>query len=51
MTKQLRWGILGTGNIARKFTSALPQSNSGLAVAIGSRTEAGGHGLLLKSLA
>lgn len=41
MTKQLRWGILGTGNIARKFTSALPQSNSGLAVAIGSRTEAG----------
>lgn len=41
MTKRLHWGILGTGNIARKFTAALPQSNSAVAVAVGSRREAG----------
>ncbi|MCC5840557.1 MAG: aldo/keto reductase [Opitutales bacterium] len=39
MMKQLRWGILGTGNIARKFTSALPRSNSARAIAVGSRSE------------
>jgi predicted dehydrogenase len=44
MTDQLRWGILGTGNIAGKFaggiTDALGKSRSALA-AVGSRTAAG----------
>lgn len=34
---KLRWGILGTGNIAGKFAAALPESNTGQLVAAGSR--------------
>ncbi len=36
--KPLRWGILGTGSIARKFATQLPQSQRGQLVAVGSRT-------------
>ncbi len=39
MADKLRWGILGTGNIARKFASQLPGSNRGELVAVGSRNE------------
>jgi len=35
--EKLRWGILGTGNIAKKFAAALPESNTGQLVAAGSR--------------
>lgn len=37
-TQLLRWGILGTGNIARKFASELPHAHSGRLAAVGSRT-------------
>ncbi len=37
----LKWGILGTGAIARKFASQLPASQSGRLVATGSRSAAG----------
>ncbi|MBE2205309.1 MAG: aldo/keto reductase [Chthoniobacterales bacterium] len=40
MTSTLRWGILGTGKIARKFASELPFSATGRLVAVGSRTAA-----------
>ena len=36
----LRWGILGTGHIARAFCSDLAFTDSGAAVAVGSRTQA-----------
>jgi predicted dehydrogenase len=39
MAKELRWGILGTGSIARKFARGLQESKTGKLVAIGSRTE------------
>ena len=35
--EKLRWGILGTGNIAKKFAAALPESETGQLVAAGSR--------------
>ncbi|MFB3894296.1 MAG: aldo/keto reductase [Phycisphaerae bacterium] len=38
MATELRWGIIGTGNIARKFASALPKSKTGKLTAVGSRT-------------
>jgi hypothetical protein len=34
----VRWGILGTGNIARRFAEQLPLSRTGALVAVGSRT-------------
>ncbi|MCA9271167.1 MAG: Gfo/Idh/MocA family oxidoreductase [Planctomycetales bacterium] len=37
MTEKLRWGILGTGMIARKFAAQLPESRSGSLAAVGSR--------------
>ncbi len=43
MTTRLRWGILGTGNIARQFcagVSAGAQSSRGRVVAVGSRSPA-----------
>jgi predicted dehydrogenase len=52
--RKLRWGILGTGNIAKKFAAALPESETGELVAVGSRGldsaqafagEFGGHGV------
>jgi len=39
MQKHLPWGILGTGNIARKFAQGLSESRTGRLVAVGSRTE------------
>ena len=38
MSGKLRWGILGTGNIARQFTAGVNASRRGVAVAVGSRT-------------
>jgi len=37
---KLRWGVLGTGNIASRFASQLPVSKSGTLAAVGSRTQA-----------
>src|SRR5687768_2734767 len=34
---QLRWGILGTGNIARQFAGGVLTSKRGLLAAVGSR--------------
>ena len=36
----MRWGILGTGGIAGSFASDLRLSDSGVAVAVGSRSQA-----------
>ncbi|HEU4945584.1 MAG TPA: aldo/keto reductase [Kribbella sp.] len=37
-TAKLRWGILGTGNIASRFAGQLPSSRTGELAAVGSRT-------------
>jgi predicted dehydrogenase len=37
-TARLRWGILATGNIARRFASDLRESRTGVLAAVGSRT-------------
>lgn len=37
---KLRWGIIGTGNIATKFVEGLADSQSGTAAAVASRSEA-----------
>jgi predicted dehydrogenase len=39
ISNSLRWGILGTGGIARKFAAALKDSRTGRLVAVGSRAE------------
>ena len=39
MTKSLRWGILGTGNIAAKFADQLNNASPGELVASGSRNQ------------
>ncbi len=38
MSKKMRWGILGTGMIARKFACQLPESETGVLAAVGSRS-------------
>jgi D-xylose 1-dehydrogenase (NADP+, D-xylono-1,5-lactone-forming) len=38
MSGKLRWGILGTGNIARQFAAGLNASGRGVAAAVGSRS-------------
>ena len=38
MSTRLRWGILGTGNIARQFTLGVKTSETGEIVAVGSRS-------------
>ena len=38
MRGKLRWGILGTGNIARQFAQAMAGSQRGKLAAVGSRT-------------
>ncbi len=38
MSAKLRWGLLASGNIARKFASELPKSRTGVLAAVGSRT-------------
>jgi predicted dehydrogenase len=40
MGQQLRWGIMGTGNIARQFAAGLSSSRRGKIAAVGSRTAA-----------
>ena len=37
MEKKLRWGIMGTGSIARKFAKGLQDSHTGQLAAVGSR--------------
>jgi len=37
-SNKLRWGILGTGNIASRFASQLPSSETGELAAVGSRS-------------
>src|SRR3954453_1578512 len=39
MAEPLRWGIIGTGLIASTFAKDLPLTDSGSAVAVGSRTQ------------
>ena len=39
MSDKLRWGILATGHIARKFAAGVRQTQSGEVVAVGSRTQ------------
>ncbi len=36
---QIRWGILGTGMIARKFAESLPESKTGVLALTGSRSQ------------
>jgi predicted dehydrogenase len=44
MAKQLRWGILGTGNIARQFAAGMKTAQRGTVTAVGSRaTESAGN--------
>jgi predicted dehydrogenase len=38
MDAKLRWGILGTGNIARQFTEGVRRSRRGMLAAVGSRS-------------
>jgi predicted dehydrogenase len=38
MTRSLRWGILGTGNIARQFAASFPTAQRSMLSAVGSRT-------------
>ena len=39
MTDKIRWGIIGTGSIARNFAKALVAANRGLKYAVGSRSQ------------
>jgi predicted dehydrogenase len=41
MAGELRWGVIGTGWIARSFAADLRLTDSGRIVAVGSRTQAG----------
>jgi predicted dehydrogenase len=40
MTERLRWGIMGTGNIANQFAQGLSASHRGILIAAASRTQA-----------
>lgn len=40
MARTIRWGILGTGNIARQFAAGMKSSRRGIVSAVGSRTQA-----------
>ncbi|MEV6287562.1 aldo/keto reductase [Kribbella sp. NPDC051770] len=36
---KIRWGVLGTGNIASRFASQIPSSSTGVLAAVGSRSQ------------
>lgn len=40
MDRPLRWGIFGTGNIARQFAEGMPTARHGIVTAVGSRNGA-----------
>ena len=44
MSEKLRWGILGTGNIARQFATGVKASERGELAAVGSRTAEAAQG-------
>lgn len=44
MNRIARWGILGTGNIARQFCTGVSKSKRGTLAAVGSRQPAGAQG-------
>ena len=54
MVEPLRWGILGTGNIARTFASELQHIDEGVVSAVGSRSQSSAdafgdaHGVALR---
>src|SRR4051794_13833402 len=50
MNDRLRWGILGTGNIARQFAAGLTGSDRGSLTAVGSRS-AGSAQTFIQSIA
>ena len=39
MSHQLRWGVIGTGNIAKQFAAGMKTARRGKIVAVGSRTQ------------
>ncbi len=43
VSKVVRWGVLGTGSIAKTFASDLSLINEGVVVAVGSRSAAGAN--------
>ncbi|HWL54061.1 MAG TPA: Gfo/Idh/MocA family oxidoreductase [Chthoniobacteraceae bacterium] len=43
MSQKLRWGVLGTGRIAKQFATGLLESATGKLAAIGSRSREGGE--------
>lgn len=43
-SQPLRWGILGTGAIAKTFARGVRESKTGVVVAVGSRSSAGANG-------
>ncbi|MEL6678699.1 MAG: Gfo/Idh/MocA family oxidoreductase [Pseudomonadota bacterium] len=46
MSKQIRWGLVGTGMITRRFAADLKHSQTGVATAVASRTRANAEGLI-----
>ncbi len=47
MDPKLRWGILGTGNIARQFAQAMVHSQRGHLEAVGSRSQSSAQGFAM----
>src|SRR5258706_7566893 len=49
MSEKLRWGILGTGNIAGQFCAGVAVSRRGVLTAVGSRASAGAEAFAQKN--